>query len=73
MAGKEKWMSEAWIRKRFKAWRKREGLTLREVAEMTGISNPFLSQFETGKTGIGFDRGITLIGIISAPSESGKP
>lgn len=33
----------------FKAMRKQAGLTLREVEGMTGISNSYLSQLETGK------------------------
>ena len=33
----------------FKIMRKEKGLTLRQVEEMTGISNPYLSQLETGK------------------------
>ena len=33
----------------FKSMRKAKGLTLRQVEEITGISNPYLSQLETGK------------------------
>lgn len=33
----------------FKKMRKAKGLTLRKVEELTGISNPYLSQLETGK------------------------
>lgn len=33
----------------FKSMRKAKGLTLRKVEELTGISNPYLSQLETGK------------------------
>ena len=33
----------------FKGMRKAKGLTLRKVEELTGISNPYLSQLETGK------------------------
>ena len=33
----------------FKKMRKAKGLTLREVESITGISNPYLSQLETGK------------------------
>lgn len=33
----------------FKIMRKAKGLTLRKVEELTGISNPYLSQLETGK------------------------
>ena len=29
--------------------RKAKGLTLRQVEDITGISNPYLSQLETGK------------------------
>lgn len=34
---------------RLRAARERAGLTLREVEERTGISNPYLSQIEGGK------------------------
>lgn len=54
-------LSEAWLRRKFKAWRKRKKLTLRQVEKLTTMSNPFLSQFETGYSGISFDRGIELI------------
>jgi len=33
----------------FKSMRKAKGLTLRKVEEITGISNAYLSQLETGK------------------------
>ncbi len=33
----------------FKSMRKEKGLTLRKVEEITGISNAYLSQLETGK------------------------
>lgn len=33
----------------FKKMRKSKGLTLREVEKITGVSNPYLSQLETGK------------------------
>jgi DNA-binding Xre family transcriptional regulator len=33
----------------FKQLRKQKGLTLREVEDITGISNAYLSQLETGK------------------------
>jgi len=33
----------------FKEMRKSKGLTLRKVESLTGISNPYLSQLETGK------------------------
>ena len=33
----------------FRVLRKRAGYTLRQVEEATGISNPYLSQLETGK------------------------
>ena len=33
----------------FKRMRKTKGLTLRKVEELTGISNPYLSQIENGK------------------------
>lgn len=33
----------------FKAMRKAKRLTLRQVEDITGISNPYLSQLETGK------------------------
>lgn len=33
----------------FKKMRKAKGLTLRQVEEITGVSNPYLSQLETGK------------------------
>lgn len=33
----------------FKSMRKAKGLTLRQVEDITGISNPYLSQLETGK------------------------
>ena len=33
----------------FTRMRKTKGLTLRKVEELTGISNPYLSQLETGK------------------------
>lgn len=33
----------------FKAMRNKSGFSLRKVAELTGISNPYLSQLETGK------------------------
>lgn len=32
-----------------KEWRKLRGLSLREVEKQTGVSNPYLSQIETGK------------------------
>ncbi len=59
-------LSEAWLRRKFKAWRKRKRLTLRDVEKLSGMSNPFLSQFEHG-AGIGFDNGIKLICIMEAP------
>lgn len=37
-------------RTEFKAVRAIRGLSLRAVARQTGLSNPFLSQFENGKT-----------------------
>ena len=43
------------------------GLTLREVERMSGMSNAFISQFETGKSGISFDRGIKLICLMNKP------
>lgn len=33
----------------FRDMRKSKGLTLRKVESLTGISNPYLSQLETGK------------------------
>ena len=33
----------------FKSMRKQKGLTLRQVEDLTRISNPYLSQLETGK------------------------
>lgn len=33
----------------FKSMRKAKGLTLRQVEDITGISNSYLSQLETGK------------------------
>ncbi len=40
--------------------REMKGLTLREVEAKTGISNAFVSQVETGKTGLGFENAIKL-------------
>ena len=55
------------LRAYFKVWREETGTTLREVEWLTGISNPLLSQFETGHTvGIGFDNGMKLIRLIFA-------
>ena len=42
-------------------WRKAHHLTLREASEILEFSNPFLSQFERGKPGIGFDEGHLLL------------
>jgi transcriptional regulator with XRE-family HTH domain len=40
--------------------REMKGLSLREVAKETGISCPFISQVETGKTKLGFESAIRL-------------
>lgn len=37
-----------------------KGLTLREVATATGISNAFISQLERGKSGLSFELAVKL-------------
>lgn len=40
--------------------RSAKGLTLRQLAKLIDVSNPFISQFETGKTDIGLSRATKL-------------
>ncbi len=55
-------MTSEQLAKQFKIWRKDQKLSLRAVTGLTGISCPYLSQFENGKIkAISFDYGQTLI------------
>lgn len=58
---------------RFKAFRKHhKGLTLRVCAEKLKVSNPFLSQFENQKCGIGYNNAMALQDFMNS-FESIKP
>lgn len=52
------------LRAHFVLWREQTGYTLREVEAMCGLSNAFLSQFESGKAGISFDNGMKLLQLV---------
>jgi transcriptional regulator with XRE-family HTH domain len=40
--------------------REMKGLSLRDVAEQTGLSNPFISQLETGKVELSLRNAVAL-------------
>lgn len=59
--------------KRLKEWRTERGISLRQVEAITGISNAYLSQLETGKIkDVGYSLALKvekLIGIRNAKDE----
>ncbi len=54
----------------FKEFRYDSRLTLRECAELTGLSNPFLSQFERGHVNISLDNAVKILILIIAAKEA---
>ena len=58
---KQKVFTEKSLRDELIYFRKASGFTIRDIAKMTGISNPFISQFENGSS-IGLDKALKIAG-----------
>lgn len=50
----------------FKEWRYEQRLSLRDCAALTGLSNPYLCQFENGKSGITLDNAVKIFSLVMA-------